>query len=287
MPIAKICGFNPRFKRIRNQEIYMSAGKTKIDKDLLEEFMIKFYGYGKLKSDYWFVGMEEGGGNSFDEIIARLNIWKKHGKPTLLDNHEFHKDLFDEMGRSGNFEKAWGKYQRTWGGLIKILLSYENENSPTLQEVKTFQTEKLGANASNNCIVELFPLPSPSTNKFHDFKSAGIDIDYLTSRDSYKSYLKDQRINLLRDLIAENTPKFVIFYSSTPEYIGYWCKISGASETDFRVETIQEINQKKLTARFYKTKRTCFAIIHHPTYTGVSNEYFKVTGKRIRQILNN
>jgi hypothetical protein len=42
--------------------------------ELLEEFITNFYGYGKLKSDYWFVGMEEGGGENIDEIIARLNI---------------------------------------------------------------------------------------------------------------------------------------------------------------------------------------------------------------------
>jgi hypothetical protein len=94
--------------------------------------------------------MEEGGGENIDEIIARLNIWKKLGKPTLLDNHEFHRGSFEETGRSEKFEKAWSKCQRTWGGLIKILLSYENENHPTLQEVKTFQKEKLGTNDSNS-----------------------------------------------------------------------------------------------------------------------------------------
>jgi hypothetical protein len=68
----------------------------------------------------------------------------------LLDNHEFHRGSFEETGRSEKFEKAWSKCQRTWGGLIKILLSYENENHPTLQEVKTFQKEKLGTNDSNS-----------------------------------------------------------------------------------------------------------------------------------------
>lgn len=258
---------------------------NRMDKELLEEFMIRFYGYGKLKSDYWFVGMEEGGGNTIDEVIARVNIWKKFDKPTLLDNREFHKELYEEMGLSGQFENAWNRYQRTWGGLIKILLNYENVSAPTLPEVKDFQRRELGRCDSNNCIVELFPLPSPSIKKFHDFKSAGIDIDYLQTRETYKNHFKEERINSLRDLIIENEPKFVLFYSSTPEYIQYWKIISGASETDFELETIQETDKKKLTARFYKSKTTCFAITHHPTYIGVTNDYFKLIGKRIKEIL--
>ncbi len=258
----------------------------KIDKELLEEFMFKFYGYGNLKSDYWFVGMEEGGGNTLDEIAARLKVWESHGKPTLMDNREFHKALHEEMGWK-EFEKAWTTYQKTWGGLIKILLSYKNGIHPTVQEVKTFQATELGQRNSNTCIVELFPLPSPGIGKFHDFKSAKIEIDYLQDKDTYRSYLKQDRIDSLRNLIDEHEPKFVVFYSSTSGYVDCWNEIRGADDSDFTDEIIIVTkNKKKLTARFYKTKATCFVIIHHPTSHGVSNEYYKATGKRIKEILN-
>jgi hypothetical protein len=35
------------------------------DDQLLERFMCTFYGYGNYRGAYWFVGMEEGGGDSF------------------------------------------------------------------------------------------------------------------------------------------------------------------------------------------------------------------------------
>ena len=61
-----------------------------LDNDLIDEFINKFYGYGNLNSDLWFVGMEEGGGNSFEEINTRLNIWSDRGKKTVEDLVDYH-----------------------------------------------------------------------------------------------------------------------------------------------------------------------------------------------------
>lgn len=36
---------------------------TKIIKDILEEYLKGFYGYGNLGSDFWFIGKEEAGEN--------------------------------------------------------------------------------------------------------------------------------------------------------------------------------------------------------------------------------
>lgn len=44
---------------------------------LLQQYMSKFAGYGNLDGDYWLVGMEEGGGNSIEEIERRINLWKE------------------------------------------------------------------------------------------------------------------------------------------------------------------------------------------------------------------
>ena len=37
------------------------------DDSLLETFAETFYGYGNYNGPYWFIGMEEGGGDSFDQ----------------------------------------------------------------------------------------------------------------------------------------------------------------------------------------------------------------------------
>lgn len=45
--------------------------------DDLSQFMKTFYGYGTLSAKFWFIGMEEGGGNSFTEVQARLSAWEQ------------------------------------------------------------------------------------------------------------------------------------------------------------------------------------------------------------------
>ncbi len=41
----------------------------KLDELLLEEFIHTFFGYGDYQAEYWFVGMGESGGNSFNEYF--------------------------------------------------------------------------------------------------------------------------------------------------------------------------------------------------------------------------
>jgi hypothetical protein len=256
---------------------------VEIDENLLKEYMTNFYGYGNLKGDYWFVGMEEGGGGSPTEIISRLNVWQSAGKPTLLDNYEFHKKVTGENGHSFEylFKKEGSRYQPTWGGLIKILLNFKNGKKPTLGEVKLFQSEMFGRVDSNNCIVELFPLPSRSTIDFH--YSTWTNIDYLKDRGKYKSHLEKMRIEKLKSLISDRKPKFVLFYGSSPEYVTYWSKISDVDFTNIEAKVIH----KKLTAKFCQSDSTFYVITHHPaSKNGMGDEYFKEVGKMIKNFIH-
>ena len=45
-----------------------------LNDEILEKYIQSFFGYGNLKSDYWFVSLEEGGNNSEEDIQKRLNI---------------------------------------------------------------------------------------------------------------------------------------------------------------------------------------------------------------------
>jgi len=107
---------------------------------------------------FWFVGMEEGGGGSLSEIQTRLKVWNKHQEPELEDLYSFHKDIkVDEYFRPNP------KLQRTWTQLIRILLSYNGVNTE-LDDCKNYQRNELARYNSDHCLLELFPLPSPSTS---------------------------------------------------------------------------------------------------------------------------
>ena len=60
---------------------------------LLNEFVENFYGYGDYNGQFWFIGMEEGGGNSFSEIDNRLNAWTLRGKHELEDLAQYHAEI--------------------------------------------------------------------------------------------------------------------------------------------------------------------------------------------------
>jgi hypothetical protein len=97
------------------------------DDQILDEFVKNFYGYGNYNGGCWFVGMEEGGGYSFAEIINRLDAWAKRGKCELEDLAKYHA----EIGITRLFNGS-PQLQPTWNKLIRILLS-SHGHEPTAE----------------------------------------------------------------------------------------------------------------------------------------------------------
>jgi hypothetical protein len=121
--------------------------------------MGNFYGYGNYRGQYWFIGMEEGGGDSFDEISKRLTVWDRRGRYELEDVADYHI----ELGIDWPFAEK-PKLQSTWAKLIRVLLSIEGR-SPTTDEVRLYQQRLWARSTGKVCLLELLPLPSPSTNQ--------------------------------------------------------------------------------------------------------------------------
>src|SRR5439155_1753817 len=69
---------------------------------------------------YWLIGMEEGGGDSFDNVEKRLSAWNKRGRLELEDVAEFHRAI-----DLGEYFDEQPKRQPTWDKLTRILLSAE------------------------------------------------------------------------------------------------------------------------------------------------------------------
>jgi len=230
------------------------------DDQLLDEFIYNFYGYGNYNGPYWFIGMEEGGGNSFVEVAKRLNIWAGRGKRELEDVAEYH----NEIGFSHLFSEK-PKIQQTWGKLIRILLS-SNGSAPITEQVREYQKMSLGRLSGNTCLVELLPLPSPSTG--HWLYAHHSQLPYLGDRERYKHTCLMPRIAHLKQRINEHKPKAVIFYSFS--YLAHWREIA---EVDFL----------PASDGMYIGRRgpSLFIITKHPAAKGITNEYFHQIGKVI------
>ncbi len=55
-----------------------------LDDATLENYMATFYRYGNYSGDYWFIGKEEGGGETIEDNLARIQAWKGMGKKEIL-----------------------------------------------------------------------------------------------------------------------------------------------------------------------------------------------------------
>ena len=235
----------------------------KLDDQLLNRFIHTFYGHGNFAGKYWFVGMEEGGGNDLNEVSNRLSVWQKLKEQELVDNADFHLGL-DEIPR---YFSDPVKLQRTWMQLIRMVLFAEGK-SANLNDLKAFQRDQLGRKDQNTCLLELLPLCSPDSSKWHYAEWS--DLPFLKNRDSYRNYCREWRCSHLRSLIETHQPETVVFYSTG--YLKWWQEVTGPAV----------IFQEDNGVRYGVFGKTQFLITHHPATVGVTNEYFEKAGLKIQ-----
>jgi hypothetical protein len=232
----------------------------RFDDQLLGEFVQNFYGYGNYRGQFWFIGMEEGGGNKFEEVAKRLDAWALRGQRELEDIAEYHTTI----GISGLFRDK-PRLQRTWSMLIRILLSREG-HAPTNEEILEYQRASLGRSAGDICLMELLPLPSPSTECWLYAKHSGLS--YLADRETYKQTCLPSRIKGLQKRISKYAPETVIFYGLS--YQESWQEIAGV---DLLPESDGVYTGRNGATRFILTK--------HPAAWGVTKEYFQQVGRLV------
>jgi hypothetical protein len=234
---------------------------------LLQKFMNTFYGYGNYAAPYWFIGMEEGGGDSYEEVARRLTVWDKRGRRELEDVAGYHI----ELGITYPFEDK-PRLQPTWAKLIRVLLCIEGE-PPTRETVRSYQQQYWARSDGNVNLMELLPLPSPSTRHwlYADYSA----LPELRSRDDYRQTWSVSRTEGLRERIKAHQPKAVIFYSFG--YLSYWNEITNAKL------------QPALAGAIYAhdTHSTLFVVLKHPAAKGadITSEYFHEAGRFIHSEL--
>jgi hypothetical protein len=235
-----------------------------MDTKLIQDFCLGFYGYGNLRSDYWFIGMEEGGQNTIEEFYENyVENWDGKESTDMLDgvNKEAEDMFFNDKA----------KIQKTWGGIIKLLLSIEN--GPTDKEsILNFQKTNLGRINGNNLLLELLPLPNRSIENW-GYHSLGLP--QFDTRENYLKYFLPKRIMQIKELISKYNPKVVVFYSTTKEYLKSWKEIMQIDNNTFiPLPFITKINE------------IIFVICKHPAAYGLTNEYYPEIGKNVRKLLS-
>lgn len=230
-----------------------------LNDELLEKRIETFYGYGNYQGKYWFIGMEEAGGEDFEDVNCRINIWEKR-------KHQEIDDLAECEQARGWWDDRIGM---TWKGLIRITLSANGQDNINAEDVRKYQVEELGRKDKETCLLELFPLPSPSIDDWIYAKYS--QLTFLSDRETYRNYCVDKRINHITQGIKKHQPKVVVFYGMKYDY--YWRKIANI-----------EFTRKDSKNHYFligENNQTVFVMVKHSVAFGVTSQYFHDIGKSI------
>lgn len=126
------------------------------NRQVFTQFLECKFGYGRWAAPFWFVGMEEGGGQTCADVLNRVQRWRLPGQQ---DWNELN-DLHTYCERIGVNPIA---PQPTWRKLIQLYAA----SGQNVGEVPVAQGGGWGGNTGPVCLAEISPLPSPGVGKWH------------------------------------------------------------------------------------------------------------------------
>lgn len=241
--------------------------------ELLLEYINTFYGYGNWQdSQFWFIGIEEGGGNEYENVQKRLESWAELGKSDLIDCIGHHKN----MG-SITLENQSKLHSRTWTRLILTKLGFEAKGT-SKDDILNIQLNEWGQLVSDNLLIELFPLPSPGVNDWNypSWVNLDSDLSFLSSRTLYKQTVVNQRIQNIKSKIELYKPKVVLFYGKSMKE--YWDIIIDAES----LESKEILDRYPIS--YIRKNGTNFIQCAQPTYIRAYAFWIEL-GKQIKLLL--
>lgn len=217
--------------------------------------------------------MEEGFKEDVEDVEKRLEkrleTWDEMGREELEDLRGFQEEIGIDEWFGEN-----PKSQNTWNPLIRILLAIEKgtQEEADLDKVKQYQSEKLGRTDGETLMLELLPLPSKSTDKWIYDEYSGIEC--LQSRERYEEKTRQARKDHIKDLIKDNSPKFVVFYGiSNKEHY------KEIADTNFKEVHFPNSDKRAFLGSKSDTR---FAIMWHPV-SGLSTAYSRWISKELQE----
>lgn len=231
-----------------------------LSSNLLTEYAERFVGFGSSEAKIWFIGIEEAGGHSEEQVQSRLDAWIGHNKPEFADAPSFYPASEQREWHGENAQP-----QATWTKLIRLLLVARGR-LVTSEALLEYQQRRWGKTGGREFLAELFPLPTPNTMAwpYRDWS----ELAWLESRARYQNHWMLSRALLLQQKIEQHHPKVVIFYASTMHRV--WAMIA-------RAEWSQAIKGKLMS---FDRDGISFYVTRHPR--AESDRYFQQIGEFLR-----
>jgi hypothetical protein len=172
---------------------------------MIEAYCKRFFGYGRWDAPVWFVGLEEAGAGTPEELQARLLAWDRRGRRELEDAPTFYTACGQHQWHGPN-----ARLQRTWRQLRRMLLLARGEPVEELALLE-YQKRSFGASSGDVCLAELSPLPARSQNHWPYAEHENLP-EWIYTREQFEQTIATGRIATLREKIAKYRPLAVVFY---------------------------------------------------------------------------
>jgi uncharacterized protein len=162
--------------------------------------LVSFHGFGNPRGDFWFVGMEEQGEGTDLELRWRLSF--EPVDDLMAVHHRW--EQFNPDDRKFNAERLIP----TWATMSKIVLRLKGHSDWTRsEEVRRYQSERLGRLNGETFLTEILPLPARSRQ---DWTAQA----RFVTRDEYEAEVRPNRIAMIRDLCRLHSPRYVFCYGA-------------------------------------------------------------------------
>jgi len=162
------------------------------------EKLLTFKGYGNPDGQFWFIGMEEQGNGS--ELELR---WRQTFEP-IEDLMRVHQRWVEDFEPSERFDPE--KLIPTWATMSRIALRLTGSRDwSDVEQVRRYQSQRLGRRDGETFLSEILPLPAPSSS---DWPYPGL----FPTRAAYEGSVRHPRLTMLHELFERHEPTYVFCY---------------------------------------------------------------------------
>lgn len=256
-------------------------------------YIDNFFGYGNWDSDFWFVGMEEGGGNVLNLVRNKVDAFFNDGEShlALVDNYDFqvnkvgspwNNEALRFLGPRPNNQPV--SLQNYWSKKIKILLGVNNLpiNNESIRQYQSNHWGRIHPEqySLKHAVIELMPLPSPGTGLWYytNWTShfTGNHCPPLATRQHYYSLTRTRRVNMFKNKVNELKPKLVVL--SGAGHDNEYNAIAGTH--NWRTKIFDNFS-----CHFFHNDSTLFVKTMAPNTRGLTNTYWEEVTFEIRNTI--
>lgn len=206
----------------------------------LKYWIDNFYGFGSWDAKFWFISLEEAGGDVPEDVADKINWFSEHQNDphSLCDIRELYKNVALNLDSpkgaafKTRFDYRFGDkavQHGVWKNLILFVHGYEDKKLPDLL---AYQKKRFG---QREALIAFYPLPSPHNHAWYYSWLDMPSLPFLKSRLLYEDHLYETRISTILSKIREHKPELVLMYgmnniNSLKESVGGQFKLAKAEK---------------------------------------------------------